>query len=100
VTHKIDDTDEWDIAVCGLNCAQCPIYQAHKNKDRAWQTRIGKSIVGENTDIKPETITCDRCRGSLEMHWSRECNLRMCVEEKGYTYCYEYDEFVWEKLAL
>jgi len=30
---KIEDTVNWDISVCGLNCAKCDIYEAcHGNK--------------------------------------------------------------------
>lgn len=94
----MDTSYEWDIAVCGLNCARCGIYQAHQNKDRAWQTRIGKDIFGENADIQPETIRCDRCRGSLKIHWNEHCALRKCAEEKGHTYCFQCDEFICDKL--
>lgn len=98
MTNRMDTSEEWDIAVCGLNCARCGIYQASYNKDREWQKRIGKSIFGEDADINPETIRCGGCRGSLEIHWSEDCNLRKCAEEKGHTYCFECDDFVCDKL--
>jgi hypothetical protein len=94
----MDASDEWDIAVCGLNCARCSIYQAYVNKDREWIVRIGKSIFGEDADIKPETITCEKCRGSLETHWSPDCNLRRRGEERGHSYCFQCEDFVCEKL--
>jgi hypothetical protein len=98
VTNRMDASEEWDIAVCGLNCPRCGIHQAYNNKDREWQVRIGKDIFGEDADIDPETIRCGGCRGSLEIHWSENCNLRKCAEERGHTYCFECDDFVCEKL--
>jgi hypothetical protein len=96
MTNLMDNSEKWDISVCGLNCAKCSIYQAFNNNNVEWQTRIGKSIFSEDTEIKPETITCDRCRGSLEIHWSPNCNLRMCAEEKGHRYCFQCEDFVCE----
>ena len=92
------DTSDWELAVCGLNCAKCPIHQAYKNKDREGQRRISTAIFGDDTDIKPEAIACDTCRGSVETHWSPNCHVRTCAEEKGHTYCFQCAEFVCDHL--
>ena len=60
------EAEEWDISVCGLNCAKCDLYHA-----------------GE----------CGKCRGSLEAHWSPDCRFLSCAREKSHQYCFECAEF-------
>ncbi len=59
-------TTEWNVAICGLNCAKCGLFKATK---------------------------CSGCRGSLERHWSPGCKMRSCALERGHTYCFECDGF-------
>lgn len=95
----IKETFEWNIAVCGLNCAKCPIYQAHHSHDIKFQRRISRSILGDNSKHPSETIKCDGCRGAPELHWSPECTFKPCAAEKGHTYCFECDNFPCTKLV-
>jgi hypothetical protein len=60
---------------------------------------MAKAIFGEDTKIDPDSITCDRCRGSLDRHWSGDCKLRICAEERGYRYCFQCDDFICKKLV-
>ena len=62
---------EWDISVCGLNCARCRLR---------------------------ESGDCGGCRGSLDDHWSPGCQFLPCAREKGHTYCFECDQFPCDKL--
>lgn len=55
----------WDVSVCGLNCAKC--------------------------DLFPER--CGGCRGSLEHHWSPDCPFLPCAAKKGVDYCFQCGEF-------
>ncbi|MHA2186182.1 MAG: DUF3795 domain-containing protein [Promethearchaeota archaeon] len=64
-------TEEWDISVCGLNCAKCNLY--HTNE-------------------------CGKCRGPVEAHWSPDCIFLPCAREKGHQYCFECDEFPCQNL--
>jgi hypothetical protein len=97
MTNRID-TSDWELAVCGLNCAKCHIHQAYKNEDRKGQWRISTAIFGDDIDIKPGAIACDTCRGSLETHWSPNCRLRTCAEAKGPAYCFQCAAFVCDHL--
>ena len=64
--------EDWDISVCGLNCAKCRLFQS-----------------GE----------CGKCRGLLEVHWSPNCRFLPCARQKGNRYCFECDDFICEKLG-
>jgi hypothetical protein len=65
-------SEEWDISICGLNCARCTILTEKKE--------------------------CAGCRGPLDEHWSPGCEFLPCAREKGHDYCFECDEFPCEKL--
>ncbi|MEA3408622.1 MAG: DUF3795 domain-containing protein [Chloroflexota bacterium] len=65
------DAAEWDISVCGLNCARCKLLASDE---------------------------CEGCRGSLDQHWSPDCEFLPCVRDKGHTYCFECSDFPCDKL--
>ena len=62
---------EWNISVCGLNCTKCDLLEQ-----------------GE----------CNGCRGSLENHWSPDCQFLACIKDRGFDYCYECEEFPCDKI--
>ena len=64
-------SDQWDISVCGLNCAKC------------------KLLASDD---------CKGCRGPLDHHWSPGCEFLPCAREKGVTHCFECDAFPCEKM--
>ena len=69
------ETKEWDIAICGLNCAKCPDYH---------------------------TTNCENecAKGLQGVHSSSDCLLLPCAREKGHRYCFECDEFPCQKLEV
>ena len=69
-TGSIDKT-QWDVSVCGLNCARCKLAEEGK---------------------------CQRCRGPRDRHWSPDCKFLPCATAKGHRYCFECDEFPCRKL--
>jgi hypothetical protein len=81
------------IGACGLNCAACNIYQAYTRKDVEAQRKIAKSLFGENTTIGAEKITCDGCGGRLDIHWSSDCKIMQCVQERKLVACSQCSEF-------
>jgi hypothetical protein len=88
-----EKSGSWHISVCGLNCAVCDIHQAgHGNKE------IRKEIIEwfkkeRNETVDPEHIRCEGCRGSLDAHWSPDCNMMLCARKKGVEYCFQCVEF-------
>lgn len=86
------------IAVCGLECGKCDIFQASNSPEIAQQ--IAEWFKKErDTEVKMEDIRCSGCRGDREKHWSPDCDiLTCCVDEKGLEFCCECDSFACEKL--
>jgi len=62
---------DWDISVCGLNCAKC-------------------KLLAEDE--------CKGCRGPLDQHWSPQCEFLSCARERGHSYCFECADFPCEKI--
>ena len=67
----------WDISVCGLNCAECTIYKAYHGDDEAM-----KKMLGYFKDAKPESIVCGGCRGPLDKYWRADCYFLACSKKK------------------
>jgi len=65
------DPKDWDISVCGLNCARCKLREK-----------------GE----------CAGCRGPLDKHWSPDCKFLPCAKAKGHRYCFQCDDLPCDKL--
>ncbi|UCE96262.1 MAG: DUF3795 domain-containing protein [Candidatus Bathyarchaeota archaeon] len=89
----INEEDKKLIGACGIYCANCGIYQSYKSQNRQRQEKIAKDIFGENTDVKPEQITCDGCKGAIDVHWSGECKIMLCNRKKELLACSECAEF-------
>jgi len=86
------------IAVCGLNCSECDIFQASSNRELAQQI-VDWFKKERDTEVKIEDIRCLGCRGDRAKHWSPDCwILKCCVDEKGLEYCFQCGDFQCEKL--
>ena len=87
------------MAVCGIICSKCDMYEATYNPE------IAKNIADwfkkeRNEDVKPEDIHCTGCKGDRSTHWSADCwILQCCVDQKGLEYCNECDVFPCGKLV-
>lgn len=86
------------IAVCGLNCSKCDIFEATNNPKIAQQ--ISDWFKEEkDTEVKIENIRCFGCKGDREKHWSPDCwILNCCVDKKELEFCYECEDFPCSKL--
>ena len=91
------------VAPCGLYCGVCAIHIAGRDHNQKFQERLVKLYQGKvegNKGILPnsETLTTEdiHCGGCLSndlfMH-CKQCEIRDCVKEKGYTGCHECAEF-------
>ena len=65
------NNNEWDISICGLNCAKCEIFLNNQ---------------------------CSKCRGPLDKHWSPDCEFIECINQKKLKYCYECEYFPCKKI--
>lgn len=82
-----------EIACCGLNCAECKIFQA--SIDAALAERISEEFKkNRNLDIKPEVIRCSGCHGDRSLHWSSDCEILHCaMDERGLESCSQCPDF-------
>ena len=86
--------NDWDLSICGLNCAKCEIYLA-SHGDEALRLEL-LNWFKNNIDFSIEDISCERCRGPTGQCWSGDCKMRSCAMKRGFEYCFECPDFVCE----
>jgi len=89
-------------APCGLYCGVCAIRIAGRDDNRKFKERLVAlykgQVPGKGTLPGAENLTADdiKCGGCLSddlfMHCA-QCEIRNCVQEKGYEGCHQCDEF-------
>lgn len=87
---------------CGLYCGVCAIYMAHRDNNPKLKERLvnlytggtpAKGTLPNSHTLSPADIHCGGCLSQdLFMH-CRQCKIRDCTQERGYTGCHECDEF-------
>ena len=87
---------------CGLYCGVCAIYiAARDNNNRLKEGLVnlykggtpGKGTLPNCENLSTADIHCGGCLSDdLFMH-CRQCEIRDCNKEKGYTGCHECDDF-------
>jgi hypothetical protein len=95
------------IAVCGLDCAGCPLLKASLGDAQAaeilagWWKSEGWLAEGEGAaEILARGPHCLGCRGDRASHWSANCwILQCCVDDEGLASCHECDDFACERLV-
>jgi hypothetical protein len=83
----------WNLAVCGLNCAQCDMYQASHGNEKLRNEIVEWFREKRSKDVKPEQIRCEGCRGPLDIHWSCDCKMLQCAKKKGVEHCFQCRDF-------
>ncbi|MCX8123614.1 MAG: DUF3795 domain-containing protein [Spirochaetes bacterium] len=82
-------------APCGLDCFNCPMYQALTNEEL--RNKIAKSM-----NIPEEKAVCQGCRnekGTIGfMNMQKPCSVYACAQGKGISFCYECDDFPCDNL--
>lgn len=83
------------IGCCGLDCEKCDAYLATINNDDALREKTA-TLWGKlnNVLIAPEMINCTGCRvdGVKTIFCSNMCEIRKCVNNKGFETCGECSE--------
>ena len=87
---------------CGLYCGVCAIYIAHRDNNQKFKERLvglykggvsDKGTLPASENLSAEDIRCQGCLSDdLFMH-CKQCEIRVCTKEKGYTGCHQCDEF-------
>ncbi len=93
IKHAHANSGKWSIAVCGLNCAKCDMYQASHGNEKLRDEIIEWFKKERNETIKPEQIRCEGCRGPLHTHWSSDCKMMLCAKKRGLQYCFQCKDF-------
>ncbi len=87
------------IAVCGLDCAECDIFQAAR--DPALAERLVERFKARGrTDATPAWFQCQGCRGDRARCWSDDCWIwQCCVAGRQLDSCARCADFPCSKLA-
>jgi len=90
------------LAPCGLYCGVCAIHIAHRDNNQKLKEKLvnlyqggtpGKGTLPGSEHLTPDDIRCMGCLSDdLFMH-CKQCDIRKCVKEKGYSGCHQCDEF-------
>ena len=89
------------IAICGINCTQCPAYLATQNNDDAARARIASEWSDPpETVIKPEDINCDGCTvvKGRRISFADMCDVRACGIERKLESCGLCEDYPCDKL--
>ena len=69
------------LGMCGLDCAACPAFIAHKTNDEALRVKTAGEWSSQfHVDIKPADIDCVGCLKTKGVHVGHcaECEFRKC----------------------
>lgn len=90
------------VSPCGLYCGVCAIHIAQRDNNEKFKQKLVNlyqgGVPGKGTLPNSESLTTDdiRCQGCLSddlfMH-CKQCEIRDCVQEKGYAGCQDCAEF-------
>ncbi len=90
------------ISPCGLYCGVCAIHIAHRDNNQKLKEKLvtlykggtqGKGTLPNSDQLSTDYIRCSGCRSNdLFMH-CRQCEIRECTKNKGYSGCHECNEF-------
>ena len=83
-----------DLAYCGLNCKECPVYLASIGKDTAEQIRLADEYSTVAYKFSKEDMYCLGCHSdTVSQKMCGKCEIRICGAKKIYGNCAECTEF-------
>ena len=77
------------IACCGINCAECGAYLAHKNNDQALREKTAAEWTKmHNFNFTADMINCTTCKGNgVQIGHCSQCEIRKCATGKNVLHC-------------
>ena len=83
-----------ELAYCGLNCDECPVYLASVSGNTAEQLRLAKEYSTDTCEFSKEDIFCLGCHsGTVSEKMCEGCEIRSCGIEKDCGNCAKCAEF-------
>ncbi|UCH57931.1 MAG: DUF3795 domain-containing protein [Candidatus Bathyarchaeota archaeon] len=87
------------IVFCGLDCTECPAFNATRENDTARLGELAKEWSSPEMSFEPQDLICDGCYGPRLFSWCNQCDIRSCAIEKSLKTCAECDMYPCEKLT-
>lgn len=90
------------LAPCGLYCGVCAIHIAYREDNRKFKERLvavyqgripGKGLLPDAESLTVDDIKCAGCLSNDRFAYCRRCDIRECVQNRGYSGCHQCDEF-------
>ena len=86
------------MAPCGLYCGTCGVYIARREGNEKFRSALAK-LYGTT----PEETVCDGCMqsdpGKKLYSYCRSCEIRSCVQGKGFYSCHQCQEWPCERIV-
>jgi hypothetical protein len=88
-------------AYCGLNCFECPAFQATLRDDNAEREKIAEMWSTPEYVLTTRDVDCDGCTSheGRRMSFCEGCGIRKCNIEKGFETCASCDDYRCEMLV-
>ena len=74
---------------CGIDCAQCPSYQAYLNVDNELRKELAKEYSTSEKPLNPEQFNCAGCKSTngIIFDYCNECEIRICAQSRELEDC-------------
>ena len=83
-----------ELAYCGLNCNECPLYLASISQNMVEQIRLAQEYSTDTCRFSKEDMYCLGCHSdTVSQKMCGDCEIRLCGAKKSYGSCAKCDEF-------
>ena len=83
-----------ELAYCGLNCNECPVYLASISKNTEKQIILAKEYSTDTCKFSKDDMFCLGCHSdTLSDKMCGGCEIRKCGVERAFKNCAECTEF-------
>lgn len=84
-----------EMAYCGLNCEECPVFQATQNRDEVHKRWLAAEYSSQELCFTTRDMTCHGCKTPLrlESRMCQGCQIRDCASQqmvKNCAHCIQY----------
>jgi hypothetical protein len=90
------------VGPCGLYCGVCAIYIADRDNNLKLKEKLvnlykggtpGKGTLPGSENLTTADIKCSGCLSDDVFMYCKQCYIKDCTKEKGYTGCHQCNEF-------